>query len=167
MFRLCLLMLTGLSAAAISQDLQAQSFYPVRLEDKAAVYLTNEAFGAKGDGVTDDTASLQKAIDAVADTVRQGIVFIPEGHYRLTHTLYVWPGVRLIGYGARRPQLVLAANTPGYQTGPSYMVIFTGGRTGEQRRGGVQRPANAQRPPPLPFPGTVPATLGVVDANPG
>src|SRR5579859_3577811 len=112
MFRLCLLMLTGLFVAEITHDLQAQSFYPVRLEDKAALYLSNEAFGAKGDGVTDDTAALQKAIDAVADTVHQGIVFIPDGHYRLTHTLYVWPGVRLIGYGARRPEFVLAAKTP-------------------------------------------------------
>jgi hypothetical protein len=39
MFRSCLLLLTGLSTAAILQDAQAQSFYPVRLEDKAAVYL--------------------------------------------------------------------------------------------------------------------------------
>src|ERR1700716_1061203 len=123
MFRFWLLLLTGLSAAAMSRDAGAQSFYPVRLEDKTAVYLTNDRFSTKGDGVADDTAALQKAIDTVADTTRQGIVFIPEGRYRLTHTLYVWPGVRLIGYGRRRPTFVLAASTPGYQTGPSYMVL--------------------------------------------
>ena len=167
MFRLCLLLLTGFSTAAIFQDARAQSFYPVRLEDKAAVYLSNDRFGTVGDGVTDDTAGLQKAIDMVADTTRQGIVFIPEGRYRLTHTLYVWPGVRLIGYGTQRPTFVLAANTPGYQTGPSYMVFFAGGRTGEQRRGGLQRPANAPALPPVAFPGTVPPTPGVIDANPG
>src|SRR5271156_5182724 len=100
MFRFCRLMLVGLSAAALMQNIRAQSFYPVRLEDKAAAYLSEASFGAKGDGVADDTAALQKAIDAVADTTRQGIVFIPQGHYRLTHPLYVWPGVRLIGYGA-------------------------------------------------------------------
>src|SRR6266702_4458040 len=169
MFRLRLPMFMGLSAAVLSQGMSAQSFYPVRLEDKAAVYLSNSAdhFGAKGDGVADDTAALQKAIDTVADTKRQGIVFIPEGHYRLTHTLYVWPGVRLIGYGARRPVLVLSPNTPGYETGPSCMVLFAGGRTGESRRGGMQRPANAPPVAPVAFPGTVPATIGVVDANPG
>ena len=152
-----------LMALSVSSTIQAQSFYPERLEDKSAVYLA----GAKGDGIADDTAVLQKAIDQVADTTHQGIVFIPAGHYRLTHTLYVWPGIRLIGYGATRPVLTLAANTPGYATGPSYMMMFTGGRTGEQRRGGVQRPANARRPTPVNFPGTVPAALGVVDANPG
>jgi len=157
-FRLALLM--ALAATSIAQ---AQSFYPVRLEDKTAVYLSE----AKGDGIADDTAALQKAIDKVADTTHQGIVFVPAGRYRITHTLYVWPSIRLIGYGATRPVFTLAANTPGYDNGLSYMVMFTGGRTGEQRRGGVQRPANARRPPPVPFPGTVPATLGVVDANPG
>src|SRR5437764_1075492 len=94
------------SGKAISPD--AQSFYPVRLEDKTAVYLSpsKDSFGTKGDGVADDTAALQKAIDTVADTTHQGIVFIPEGRYRLTHTLYVWPGIRLIGYGAQRPTFV-------------------------------------------------------------
>src|SRR5207245_4851606 len=106
-------------------------------------------------------------IDIVADTTHQGIVFIPEGRYRLTRTLYVWPGIRLIGYGSQRPTFVLAANTPGYQTGPSYMVLFAGGRTGERRRGGLQRPANAPPAPAVPFPGTVPPATGAVDATPG
>lgn len=90
MFRLRVLVLMGLSAV-LSEGMNAQSFYPVRLEDKAVFYLSNPAdhFGAKGDGIADDTAALQKAIDKVADTTHQGIVFIPEGRYRLTHTLYV------------------------------------------------------------------------------
>lgn len=151
----------------VSHTVQAQSFYPARLEDKSAVYLTKERFAVQGDGLADDTDALQKAIDTVADTTRQGILFIPQGKYRLTHTLYIWPGVRVIGYGAERPTFELAANTPGYQTDPAYMVFFTGGRTGEQRRGGLQRPANASPVPPVPFAGTVPAISGVVDANPG
>src|SRR5215813_7147257 len=166
MFRSCLLLATSLSTVFIATRVQSQSFYPVRLQDKTAVYLSNDRFGTKGDGVADDTAAVQKAIDSVADTTRQGIVFIPMGHYRLTHTLYVWPGVRLIGYGTQRPTFVLADNTPGYQTGPSYMVFFAGGRIGEQRRGGLQRPANVPAPPPVAFPGTVPPATGVVDANP-
>ena len=167
MFRSCLLLLAACFPAVILNVAQAQSFYPVRLEDKAAVYLSNDRFGTIGDGVTDDTAGLQKAIDTVADTTHQGIVFIPAGRYRVTHTLYMWPGVRLIGYGRERPTFVLAANTPGYQTGPSYMVLFAGGRRGERRRGGMQRPANAPAPPPVAFPGTVPAATDIVDANPG
>ena len=37
-----------------------------------------------------------------------GIVFVPSGRYRLTRTIYVWRGVRVIGYGATRPVFVLA-----------------------------------------------------------
>jgi hypothetical protein len=150
------LLLTGVTAAT----LYAQSFYPERLEDKTAVYVTREQFGAAGDGVIDDTAPLQKAIDAVADTTRQGIVFLPSGRYRITHTLYVWPGVRVIGYGQQRPVLYLAPNTMGYANGPSYMVMFTGGRPGERRYMRSTQPAVA-------FPGTVPPLKGVIDANPG
>jgi len=167
MFRFRLLVVMGLAAAASLQALYAQSFYPVRLEDKAAVYLSKEHFGAVGDGLADDSAALQKAIDAVADAKHEGILFIPEGRYRLTRTLYVWPSVRLIGYGAQRPVFTLGASTPGYQQGPAYMMIFTGGRTGERRRGGMQRPANAPPLAPVPFPGSVPPMTGVVDANPG
>ncbi len=51
-------------------------------------------FGAVGDGVTDDTAAIQAAIDA-AETV-----FLPDGQYRITSSLTV-PSDRTI-YGSRR-----------------------------------------------------------------
>src|ERR1700756_3683158 len=86
----------------------SNSFYPERLDDKAALYLDDAHFGAKGDGVADDTDALQKAIDAVADEHHEGILFVPFGRYRITHTLFVWPSVRLIGFGAQRPAILLA-----------------------------------------------------------
>ena len=93
---LAVCMLTAVSA-------QAQSYYPVRLDDPKAVYA--DALGARGDGVADDTAALQQAIDRVHETVRQGIVFVPPGRYRITNALNVWPAIRLVGYGATRPTL--------------------------------------------------------------
>jgi hypothetical protein len=78
------------------------------------------------DGVDDDTAAIQAAIDKAKGNAREGIVFVPAGRYRLTRTVYLWPGVRLIGYGSTRPVFVLPDNTPGFQTGVGVMVMFTG-----------------------------------------
>jgi sugar lactone lactonase YvrE len=110
----------------------AASYYTVRLNDPKAVYL--DSFGARGDGIADDTEAIQKAIDQAQETANQGIVFVQEGRYRLTKTIYVWPAIRLIGYGAKRPVFVLADNTPGYQdkNSESYMVFFAGRRPGGQ-----------------------------------
>ena len=110
------------------------SYYTVRLDDPKAIYLTREGFPVHGDGAGDDTEALQQAIDRVQETSGQGIVFVPEGRYRLSRTINVWPGIRLIGYGATRPVLVLGDNTPGYQD-PDHeklMVFFAGGRRGGQ-----------------------------------
>ncbi len=117
---------------------QPASHYTIRLDDPRAVYLTKADFGAQGDGIADDSAAIQRAIDKVQESTGEGVVFIPEGHYRLTRTLTVWPAIRLIGYGAQRPVFVLDENTPGYQdpNSENYLVFFSGGRGGRGGRGG-------------------------------
>lgn len=52
------------------------------------------SFGAKGDGITDDTESIQRAID---ERKNGGSVFFPNGHYRITKALNVYSGVTLHG----------------------------------------------------------------------
>jgi hypothetical protein len=59
--------------------------------------LDARSLGAAGDGKTDDTAALQKALDAAAKS--SGCVFIPPGTYR-THELHVRPGTALVGIPA-------------------------------------------------------------------
>src|SRR5512138_2503936 len=95
--------------------LYPDSYYPLRPEDPRAVYFTKDRPGVHADGVGDDADALQQAIDQVQETTRFGIVFIPEGRYRLGKTVYVWTGIRLIGYGKNRPIFVLGSNTPGFQ----------------------------------------------------
>lgn len=91
--------------------LPAQSIFTQRPDDPAAVFLTADQFPIKADGVADDSDALQQA----ADRARGGILFIPEGRYRLTKTVYVPTGTRVIGYGQNRPLFLLAANTLGFQ----------------------------------------------------
>jgi sugar lactone lactonase YvrE len=106
------------------------SYYTERLEDPKAVYLT-----AVGDGVTDDTAAVQKAVNSVVENTTRGILFVPSGTYRLTKTIEVWPGTRIIGYGKTRPVFILTDNTPGYQGDPAYMFHFAGNIPGHQGNG--------------------------------
>ena len=143
-----------LAAAALAVS---NSYYTVRLDDSRAVYLTRDRFGAVADGAADDTAAIQKAIDAVQEATGEGVVFVPEGRYRLSATLYVWPGIRVIGYGARRPTFVLGDRTPGYQDqeAPRYMVFFAG-----------RRPRDASAPPDA-NPGTFYSALSNVDLEIG
>lgn len=148
---------------AMAASLPAQSVYPVRLDDPEAIYLGSSRFPVHGDGVGDDSAVLQAAIDAVETEHVQGIVFIPEGRYRITRTIYVWPGVRIIGYGAHRPVFVLGDRTPGYQTGLGYMFFFAGERP-DSIHAQWHSPREPHQPP---TPGTVPPNNTIPDANPG
>jgi sugar lactone lactonase YvrE len=139
----------------------ATSYYTTRPEDARAVYLTPENFAVRGDGDADDTLALQSAIDRVQETTTQGIVFIPPGRYRLTATVFVWPGIRLIGYGEARPVFALGPRTPGYQDPEheKYLVFFAGAR-------------RASLPPPDANPGTFYSAVSNIDieigdGNPG
>ena len=114
--------------AAATPSTASTSYYPSRLDDPKAVYVTAPDFPVHADGVADDTDGIQQAIDKAQETTGQGIVFLPQGRYRITHTLQIWPGIRLIGYGQTRPTLVLGANTPGYQDSEQFMVFFPGRR---------------------------------------
>ena len=140
------------------------SFYPARLDDPNAVYLTQDRFSVRGDGIADDSAAIQAAIDKVQETTGEGILFIPEGRYRVTRTIFVWQGVRLIGYGEKRPVFVLADQTPGFQQGIGYMFFFAGGRP-NQRPAGAAAPGRGFRPQPQPW--TVPPNQPVGDAGAG
>lgn len=151
------LILFSIVLGGIVLPLSGVSYYPARPDDPKAVYLTPDRFPIRGDGQADDSEALQQAIDRVQATTGEGILFVPEGRYRVTRTIYVWPGIRVIGYGEKRPVFLLAANTPGFQQGVGTMFFFAGFRAMGARR--------FRLPPPPP--GTVPLNLNIGDANPG
>jgi len=150
---LAVMLLPGIACAA-----SAASTIATRLDDPKAVYLAAPDFGAHADGTSDDSAALQAAIDKAEINPGEGILFVHSGQYRLTRTVYVWPGIRVIGYGATRPVFRLAANTPGFQKGVGVMVMFAGGRG---RRGATNFRV------PFPPPDSVPPNNAIGDAGAG
>ena len=128
-----LLWLSCASAAPASPA----SFYTQRLDDPKATYVSPSG--------GDDTAALQQAVNRVQETTRQGIVMLAPGRYRISDTVYIWPGIRLIGCGPERPVIVLPAKTPGFgDAAKEKVMVFFAGR----------RPQNPQ-------------TYSIPDANPG
>jgi hypothetical protein len=83
------------------------------VESKLADVVSVKDFGAVGDGVADDTAAIQAAIDYVIYNVGSGVpvnhpgaVFMPGGTYRTTDTIHLGYGetfhsVRLYGDGRK------------------------------------------------------------------
>ena len=67
-------------------------------------------FGAKGDGLADDTAALQAGIAASSNRGKDGgtkILFLPNGTYRVTSNLVVKAGVGPWIYGESRDGVIL------------------------------------------------------------
>jgi pectate lyase-like protein len=132
-------LLPGLATAAtpgFRDPVEYTSVYRNRPPDPTAVLLGGPGFETRADGVGDDTAALQAAVDEasrrgignklgdILGGARDfphgdggGVVLVPEGRYRLSAPIDVHDSVRIIGFGARRPVFVLGAATPGYATG--------------------------------------------------
>jgi hypothetical protein len=78
-------------------------------------------FGAKGDGVTDDTAALQAALDAAGNNSPWGVrgtrILVPPGEYLISATLKVHRmAFEMIGCGV--------GNSPAYKPSPGLATVF-------------------------------------------
>lgn len=142
--------LTFLLMIILSVGVSAQnprSVFTDRPVDEAAIYFTPENFKVKADGRMDVSEALQEALNRTKQKENGcGILFIPEGVYKLNKTIYIPSGVRIIGYGGKRPVFVLAKQAPGFQevtretAKGKYLFWFIGGG---YRPGGRIGDANA------------------------
>ncbi|MFN8205933.1 MAG: glycosyl hydrolase family 28-related protein [Bacteroidales bacterium] len=119
--RTCILLFISLcciSQQGITQKSQSPgsvSVFQLKPDDPEAFYFTPERFKADPSGKTDVSDSLQSAINTLKRAKNFGILFIPEGKYLITKTIYIPQAIRLIGYGKNRPQIILGKNSPGFQ----------------------------------------------------
>jgi hypothetical protein len=94
-------------------------------DDPEALYFTFENFNIASDGKQDVSEALQFAINKLKNEKNFGILFIPEGKYLISKTIYVPKAIRIIGYGQNRPEFILDKKTAGYQYENNYMFWFT------------------------------------------
>lgn len=74
--------------------------------------LSVKDFGAMGDGVTDDTAAIQSAMNSMTNG---GVLFVPGGTYIVSATLTIpYSNIKLLGSG--NASVLKAANTSNYET---------------------------------------------------
>jgi hypothetical protein len=64
-------------------------------------------YGAVGDGVTDDTAAIQAAADAV-EAAGGGVLYIPTGHYIISACLFLGSGTIMRGAGMQASRIEAA-----------------------------------------------------------
>ncbi|KAK4506973.1 hypothetical protein PRZ48_000707 [Zasmidium cellare] len=80
--------LVGSDGRYFTKKLPQYEDYPV------SAFASVRDAGAKGDGVTDDTAAINAALASNADCK---ITYFPHGVYLVTDTIYVPPGSRIVG----------------------------------------------------------------------
>lgn len=135
MNKIFILIFSLLYCISIQAQYNGESVYTEKPNDPEAFYFP------ASNGKTDVSESLQNAINDVHRKSNFGIVFLPEGTYKISKALYIPRAVRLIGYGKKRPTIVLAKNSPGFQQEvendkgkASYMIWFTNSRVEEDGR---------------------------------
>ena len=104
-------------------------------------------FGAKGDGVTDDTQAFIRALESGRGGKGErekapASVYVPSGTYVLSDTLIVWRATLLAGDADSPPTLLLKANSPGFGDPGKpkpFIVTYLGYNTDPAERGWTVR----------------------------
>jgi hypothetical protein len=108
------------------------------LQNRLDDFVNVKAFGALGDGTTDDTVSIQRAIDQlflnsadITETSRVTLL-IPPGVYRLTSTIFLPPFTTIVGAGKEKTVIKQTANTTAFTTIDSSLNLSKVSRDDEQ-----------------------------------
>jgi hypothetical protein len=118
--------------------------------DRVVLNVKQAPYNAVGDGVHDDTASIQHAVSNAAAN-GHGIVFVPRGAFRISASLIVPAGVQVVGLARHLTTLVsddasftpqapqggdihkdpYSNNDPAYDSPPILEFVAVGSRSGQ------------------------------------
>ena len=98
---------------------------PQYSQSPLASFVSIRSAGAKGDGSTDDTTAIQSALTSAAAAGK--ILFFDQGTYKVTRTLYIPPGSRIVGEAY--PVIMASGSTWASITKPIPVIQI--GRSGE------------------------------------
>ncbi|EME87161.1 glycoside hydrolase family 55 protein [Pseudocercospora fijiensis CIRAD86] len=97
---------------------------PQYLDYPISAFASIKDAGARGDGVTDDTAAIQQALVANANCK---ITYFPHGIYLVTDTIYIPPGSRIVG----QVWSTITASGPKFSSETSPRPMLQVGKPGE------------------------------------
>ncbi len=91
----------GIGTSAPATTLEVNGIAREQVQDKGGQVYNVKAYGAVGNGSTDDTAAVQSAIDA-ANTANGGTVYFPAATYQFASSLSLdtYKSVKLVGAGS-------------------------------------------------------------------
>jgi hypothetical protein len=112
-------LLTALAAVHAGNDASWYGNTPHPPGPGGSGFRSVTSFGAKGDGISDDTAAVQAAIDSNRGSINAkaaASVYFPPGNYLISDTLVVWANTELRGSSLpSAPSILrLAPHAPGY-----------------------------------------------------
>jgi hypothetical protein len=95
-----------------------QALSTLKYSPQASLYSTVTAYGATGNGVTDDTVAIQAALSAAGPLGRTLFFPKPTSHYKITSALSIanWHGLTIVGDGWETTEIrQYGNNTPIFQ----------------------------------------------------
>lgn len=120
---------------------------PTTVQNKLREYVSVKDFGAKGDGVTDDTIAFQNAVAyagqqialtaGINNFIEHATVYVPSGTYIVSSTIQLYYGVVLQGDG---PQSTILKHQGGFVNciEAGQYIVLSGVTSGFSRAGGVK-----------------------------
>lgn len=100
-----------LSGLATKTELQSMGSEVTKKVNKGELVVNVKDFGARGDGIADDTAAINAAINSLpTGTIGGGTVFLPTGHYKVSSSILLKSGVTLIGASSRSSRITTSTS---------------------------------------------------------